>query len=169
MEKILSILTLIGVIETIILVAGIIFGIFTWIKGIAPALFRLGNGLSNRKIAIFAKNGNLESLKHLLYDSGLFKEKNIYGIHKKEDFGRAESVTLYLVYWPDYCDDIDEILDMKSDNCPLIVYTPYENGRVSDEKMKKMDGKRNTSITNFRGRLLNDIVIAMMTTSYLKK
>jgi hypothetical protein len=34
--------------------------------------------------------------------------------------------------------------------------------------MRNLDGKRHTAVTNFRGRLLNDIVTAMITTSYEK-
>jgi hypothetical protein len=35
--------------------------------------------------------------------------------------------------------------------------------------MKKIDGHRHTAVTNFRGRLLNDILTAMMTTAYEKR
>jgi hypothetical protein len=98
-------------------------------------------------------------------DSKLFREHNIYEIAKKEDFGRAEQASVYLVFWPDWTDSVREILNNKRDECALIVYAPYDRGRIPDEQMKQLDGKRNTAVTNFRGRLLNDIVTAMITTA----
>ena len=57
---------------------------------------------------------------------------------------------------------------MKSDTCALIIYVPRVLGLIPEEQMKKLDESRNTAITNFRGRLLNDIVTAMITTSYAR-
>ena len=115
-----------------------------------------------------AKGDNVSSLRNLLTDSKLFKPKNICEISKKEDIGRAESATMFLVYWPDWAADIAEILDNKRDECALIVYAPYDKGRIPDDQMKNLDGKRHTAVTNFRGRLLNDIVASMITTNYEK-
>jgi len=75
---------------------------------------------------------------------------------------------MFLVYWPDWAADIAEILDNKRDECALIVYAPYDKGRIPDDQMKNLDGKRHTAVTNFRGRLLNDIVASMITTNYEK-
>jgi len=68
------------------------------------------------------------------------------------------------VFWPDWSDSLADILNKKPDECALIVYAPYGRGRIPDEQMKQLDGTRNTAVTNFRGRLLNDIVTAMITT-----
>ena len=168
MNEFLKILAIVGSIETIVLIIGIIWAIVLWGRGIFPALLRLGNGLAKRKIAIFAKGDNLASLANLLMDSKLFKRKNIFEIAKKEDIGRAECATMYLVFWHDWADDINEILNRKPDECALIVYAPYDKGRIPDDQMKNLDGKRHTAVTNFRGRLLNDIVTGMITTSYEK-
>lgn len=168
MSKILEILALIGVIETIVLVVGIIWGFILWTRGVFPALYRLGNGLAKRKIAVFAKGDNVRSLRSLLTDSKLFREKNIFEITNAKDMGKAEKASVYLVFWHDWANDIAQILEKKPDTCALIVYAPYEKGRIPDEQMKNLDGKRHTAVTNFRGRLLNDIVTAMITTSYEK-
>jgi hypothetical protein len=157
-----------GALRSLLLIVGIIYAVALWAKGVLPALLRLGNGLAKRKIALFAKGDNVSSLRNLLTDSKLFKPKNICEISKKEDIGRAESATMFLVYWPDWAADIAEILDNKRDECALIVYAPYDKGRIPDDQMKNLDGKRHTAVTNFRGRLLNDIVASMITTSYEK-
>lgn len=169
MDRLLQCLAFIGVVETIFLIVGFLWGFSLWTKGIFPALFRLGNGLAKRKIAIFAKANNLSSLKKLLTDSKLFREKNICEITKSEDIGVAEQATLYLVFWHDWSDKIDDILQRKPDACALIIYAPRNLGPIPEDQMKNLDGHRHTAVTNFRGRLLNDIVTAMITTSYEKE
>jgi len=165
METLFKILAFVGAVETIILIIGITWGFILWTRGILPVLLRVGNGLAKRKIALFAKGDNVNSLKTLLTNSGLFREKNIFAITKKEDFGCAEKASVYLVHWHDFSNDIDEVLSKKPDECPMIVYAPYNMGRIPDEQMANLDGKRHTAVTNFRGRLLNDIVTAMITTN----
>lgn len=165
-ETILNTLAIVGAIETVVLIFGIAYAIFLWIRGILPAILRLGNGLAKRKIAIFAKGDNVSSLRSLLCDSGLFREKNIFEITQNGDLGKAEKASVYLVYWHDWVDNIDEILNKKPDECALIIYAPYDKGKIPDDQMKKLDGKRHSAVTNFRGRLLNDIVASMITTSY---
>jgi len=165
MDIILQILAIIGVIDTIILVSVSIYGIILWVKGIIPAVYRLGNGLAKRKIAIFAKGDNAVSLKNLLTDSKLFRQKNIFEITSREDIGKAEEASVYLVYWHDWINDILEIINQKPDKYAMVIYAPYDKGEIPDEQMKVLDGKRHTTVTNFRGRLLNDIVTAMITTS----
>lgn len=164
----IEILTIVGIIDTVVLVLALIWAFILWVRGISPALLRLGNGLAKRKIAIFAKGDNLNSLKSLLVDSKLFNAKNICDVTRVEDVGRAENATMYLVFWHDWVDNIAKILQMKPDECALIVYAPYDLGRIPDEQMKNLDGKRHAAVTNFRGRLLNDIVASMITTSYEK-
>lgn len=163
-----EIIDAIGTVSTVIVIITAISAFVLWVRGITPALIRLGNGLAKRQIALFAKPENAESIKNLLLDSKLFKEKNIHIITKADDIGRCEQTTMYLVYYPDWQDHMDEILSKKPDKCALIVYQPYDQGRIPDDQMRKMDGKRHTAVTNFRGRLLNDIVASMITTSYEK-
>lgn len=154
------------ILEDAVFVLFILYAFSLWARGIGPALWRLGNGLAKRKIALFAKGDNLDSLVGLLTDSTLFKRSNIIEVRKKEDVGRAESATLFLVFWHDWTNEIDDILSRKSDQCALIIYAPYDKGRIPDGTMAKLDGYRHTAVTNFRGRLLNDIVASMITTSY---
>jgi hypothetical protein len=156
-------------IDAVVLVAIILVAIVTWLSGIAPALWRLGNGLARRKVAIFARNENLGSLKDLLARSRLFKPRNIIEIQTAADIGVAEDASLYVVYWPDWSNSIEQVLEKKRGSVPMIVYAPFEHDEIPDETMKKIDGHRHTAVTNFRGRLLNDILTAMITTAYEKR
>lgn len=160
----------------IVSAAMVVWGIVTvlvafilWFLGIIPALYRLGNGLAKREIAVFAKGDNLNSLRALLVDSKIFWKSNISEITSTKDIDKAVSASVFLVYWPDWAGDIEKILSRKPDQCPLIVYAPMDMGRIPPEQMKALDGKRNTAVTNFRGRLLNDLVTSMITTGYGKK
>lgn len=81
----------------------------------------------------------------------------------------AEGASVYLMFWPDWKDSVDDILAVKSESCALIVYAPRNAGQIPEPDMMNLDGKRHTAVTNFRGRLLNDIVTAMITTSYEKR
>lgn len=167
MDLFLSIMNWVGIVTTLISFLILLWGIYAWGKGILPALIRLGNGLAKRKIAIFAKPNNLTSLQQLLHDSKLFKEKNILTVSSSGDFGRAEKTTLFLVFWPDWQPaDITDILNMKKDTTALIVYAPPGSVPIPDDVLKKLNSKRNVIVVNLRGRLLNDIIVCLMTTGY---
>ncbi len=159
---------IIGGISTILIILCFCYTVFLMIKGVFPVWYRLGMGLSKRKIAIFAST-EFESLKRMLIDSKIFKEKNILQVNKN-DLKKAEKETLFLVHWKDYQNKIDDILAIKKDSTALIVYAPQNEGRIEPaDKMEKINSHRNTIVVNFRGRLLSDILISLITTSYEKR
>lgn len=168
METVSQLYEIAAVIGFLFAVVSAVTAIVLWVKGIAPVLYRLGNGLAHRRIAIFAKGDNLASISTLLSDSNLIAAKNVVAIPNINDLGKAEKATLFLVFWSDYSDCIEEVLKKKKDSCALIVYAPRHLGMISEEAMKTLDSHRNTAVTNFRGRLLSDIVSAMITTGYEK-
>lgn len=155
---------IIGGIATIFMIVAFCYTIYLVIKGILPVWYRLGLGLSKRRIAIFAST-EYESLKSMLIDSKIFEEKNIIQINKN-DIKKAEKETLFLVHWKDYQDKIDEILSLKRDATALIVYAPQSEGIINSTKMLKINSHRNAIVVNFRGRLINDILVSLITTSY---
>jgi len=165
MENFLLFLRIIGYISSLLSVFIVLAGIIIWAKGILPVLIRIGNGLSKKQIVIFAKNDNLNSLKKLLFDSGLFNKKKISEVSTKGDLSIAENKNVYLVFWHDWEDSIDEILNLMKDKTALIIYAPQELGFIPKEVMGKLNNKRNVMVTNFRGRLLNDITTSIITTS----
>jgi len=158
---------IVGGLTTLIVIVGFVVTAFLVIKGVLSVWYRLGIGLSKRKIAIFAKD-EFDNLKNLLIDSGLFKEKNIVKIDKSS-LRKAENISLLLVHYKPFENEIDNILDIKRDQYALIIYAPKEEGDIKKEILQKINLHRNTIIVNFRGRLLNDIFISMITTSYKLK
>jgi hypothetical protein len=169
METIKTVLDYAGYPATIVLILTILYGVYLWARGIAPALIRLGNGLARRKIAIFAKGDVCASLHSLLQDSKLFRHTNLIQIRSEGDIGKAEPASVFLIHWPDFEKAIDQIIAQKRDATALILYAPPGSGRVPDEIMAKVNGVRNATVVNLRGRLMNDIVLSMITTSYEKK
>lgn len=133
-------------------------------SGVLPVLYKLGKGISNREIAIFA-SGEYGSLKTVLMESKIFKEKNIKQVHKNH-LSSSENNDIFLVHWSEYKENIDEILRFKKNRTALIVYAPQNEGRIPDDVMAKITSQPNSLVVNFRGRLLNDILISLMTTGY---
>lgn len=162
----LSILNIFSYISTVLFIGVLLQGISLWIKGILPVLLRLGNGLAKGKIAIFAKNSHSKELEELLHTSGLFRRDNIIKINDINSLYKSDNSSLYLVFWHDCQDEIEQILNQKKAGVPLIIYAPQELGFIPKDKMAQLNNQPNTIVTNFRGRLLNDIIISLITGSY---
>jgi len=172
MEQILDffnhpIFAIVGGLSTLIAICLFFYGIYGVFRGFLPVGIRLGKSLYNRKIAIYAES-DFESLKSLMLDSGIFKTKNIIQI-PKDSIDKGEKYTMMLVNYPEFSDEIKSILKYKNDGDSLIVYAPQSAGRIEQKLMDKINKKRNAIVVNFRGRLLNDIVTSMITTTYEKK
>ena len=156
----------VGGVTTLLAVIGLLCTVFKVAKGLLPVWFRLGMGLSKRKIAILAED-QFSDLKDLLVDSHLFSSNNIITVGR-ESLKKAEVATMFLVHWQPFKSHIDNILDIKKDSDALIIYAPQQEGSIEKEDMAKLTSQRHTIIVNFRGRLLNDIFTSMITTSYEK-
>lgn len=164
-EMIINILDVLGYAATIIVIFATIVTIYQWITGIWPALWRLGKGLSGRRIAIIAEGDSFISLKNTLIDSNIFKQRNIDQITLRE-IKKAEGYTMLLAHWGTISGNIDSLLAGKKDQTALIIYAPQEEGMIPSDALNKINQHRNVICANFRGRLLNDIVTSMITTSY---
>ena len=152
-----------GLSSFIVIFCGL-YGALAVMKGTLRIWIRLGNNLVNRKIAVFADERYYE-LESLLIDSDIFKRCNIIRINQG-DLKKAEDITLKLVHWKSFAARIDEILSMKKHADALIVYAPSEEGRLQNDEMNKLNSHGNTALVTFKGRLLNDITMFMITTAY---
>lgn len=157
--------SIVGGIATIAMTAGFCYTVILVLKGVFPVWYRLGIGLSKRQIAVFAEN-EYTSLESMLIDSKIFYKT--IKINKNE-IKKAEKETIFLVHWSEFKDEINEILTIKKDSTPLIIYAPTKEGSIDNENMDKINTHRNSVVVNFRGRLLNDIFTSLITTSYEKR
>jgi len=151
----------------LIAIAGALYAGYLTFSGFLPALWRLGKGLRRKKIVVFAKGSTLTSLVDLLGDTKLFTKKNIMSVSMLNDAGRAEEATTFLVHWPDWnLAGLRRILELKKDRTALVVYAPQAGGRVDNDAIQELEQHRNVVLVNFRGRLLNDIIVSMITTGH---
>jgi hypothetical protein len=145
----------------------LVVAVALWFSGVLPVVLRLGFGLTRRKVAIFARDANLLSLQSLLTDSKLFKEKRILGVPTIGDLGRMEEASVLLLQWSDWGNDIESVLAKKADNVALIIHALP--GTIPPLMMERLNTFRNVGVTNFRGRLLNDLITCLITTGYEKR
>lgn len=148
-----------------------LFGlIYSLLTGTLVILYRLGRGLKRRRIAIFARK-ELSFLKNMLTDSGYFHERDLIEVSDPRMDHRARDAHLFLVSWQD-CQDKDrlsEILKVRwqARDAALIIYAPP--GRIPQEEMATLANQPHTIVVNFPGRLLNDVILSLITTSLTRQ
>jgi hypothetical protein len=162
-----------GGISATIIILGLLLNIICWLLGIAPLLWRLGYGRWFRKIAIVAKNDNYESLKNDLLKSGIFRSNNIFPIYPGS-LSQIKNHDLLLVHYQSFTEnEIKNILANKKSNAGMVFYfpefCPSKEIKIPDDMLKQINDNENVSVANFRGRLLNDIITTLITTSYEKR
>ncbi len=156
-----------GGISTLITLIAVLYGIYLFARGIFPVWFRLGMGLSKRKIAVFAEK-EFDDLRDMLIESGLFQKQNVIKI-EKQSIKNAKDKTLFLMHWKGFESEIEQILEMKEIETALIVYAPQNEGYIDKPMMERISQERNSIVVNLRGRLLNDVLVSMITTGYKAK
>lgn len=141
------------------------FGVFT---GLAQATWRFGLALSWKKVYVFGAPDDFATIQSDLVDSGLIRKKNIESIAhgRQADIDKA----LLIVY---ACKKengrfLDEVLKRKKSRCGLIVYCPSGPKALAQEQITKINDAPFTTVCNFRGRLVNDVLLMMLSTSFTK-
>lgn len=152
-----------GVTVTLAFIA-FIYRLACWTFGITPIVFRLGIALWQREVAIFGSVEIFESLKNSLIDSNIFKKKNIIHI-SSDNIDKAKDETIFLVDWETLGDKIEQIFSArKNHQTAIVIYA--KPASIPQDKMSDIANRANTVVVNFRGRLLNDILTSLITTSY---
>ena len=159
-----------GGLSATLLILGIILNIIFWAFGIAPLLWRLGYGRWTRKIDIVANQSKYAQLSKDLIDSGVFRKKNVNSITDQSLSDIKES-NLLLVHYQSFTEEeIKVIIANKKSKAGMIFYfpefSPQKGISIPDEIRDLISNTQNTTLVNFRGRLLNDIVTTLITTSY---
>lgn len=163
---------IVGVLTTLFAICLFIWAVISWILGVYPLFLRLGFGRWSRKIAIVANDNMYLSLKTDLVDTGVFREKNIYQI-KEDTLSKVKETTLALVHYQSFTEDqIKNILLNKKSSAGFVFYFPEFTAPsvvIPLEMMKLINNEQFTTIVNMRGRLINDIVNTLLSTSYDKR
>jgi hypothetical protein len=160
-----------GGISASVIVLGVLINIILAMIGVAPLLWRLGYGRWFRKIAIVANAEHYEDLRTDLISSGIFRKGNIFQI-SGQNLAKVKDSDLMLVHYKSFSEtEIRTILSNKKSKSGVIIYFPefsHEN-KIGPEMITEISNKENTTLVNCRGRLLNDVVTTLITTSYEKR
>lgn len=169
MEPIIDFINVLGLLGTISSIVWVCFVIYWTVRGLAPVLYRLGYGLSRRKIAIVAEGDDYHNLKQLLDQSKLFKSKNITPVLGSGQLENLDKIDVVLINWPSCTEYFLNVINAIPARASIIVHAPPSGGRISDNFMEQLELRRNVVVNNFRGRLMNDIVTSMITSAYDKR
>lgn len=171
MEVIKAFLELVGLITTLIAVLTFFAAVIALILGISPLLFRLGLGRWRRKITVLSNSDSFASLRDDLVSSGVFRANNINHVTNKS-LAQVSECNLLLVDYGSFTDEqMKTIIKNKKSSAGMIVYFPdfSPTNRVPDDVMKLINDEPHSVLVNFRGRLINDILITLLSTSYDKR
>lgn len=158
------IFNVLGGITFIITSLGIIYRITCISLGISPLVYKIGKAIWRRKIAIIGDAEAFGKLQRVIKESNIFNTKNIIHIPVKE-IEKVKIHTILLVDWESSMAKINEIFDFrKTHNSAVIIFASA--GTIDKDIMIEIANKSNTVVVNFRGRLLNDILNALLTTSF---
>jgi hypothetical protein len=159
-----SLFAIFGGIGSILIVFGFTYKVISIFFGVMPLAIRLGYGLWKRKIAVISDADSFAKLSHALKSSKLFSEKNISHV----PLNTLESLSvanLYLVDWDTAGGSIEEIFQRRANSqIPIVIVA--RPASIPHETMNSIANRPNTVVVNFLGRLLNDVLTSLMTTSY---
>lgn len=168
----MAFINMVGFLTTVFGIILFIWAIVSWFLGVYPLFLRLGFGRWSRKIAIAANDDMYSSLKIDLVDTGIFRDKNIYQI-KENALAKIKDATLVLIHYQSFTEDqIKNIILNKRSDSGFIFYFPEftpPTTVIPASMMKEINNQQFTTIVNMRGRLINDIVITLLSTSYEKR
>lgn len=155
---------IVGGITVVFAAIGIIYRIVCIVLGISPLVFRIGKALWRRKVAIIGSAEAYSSLKECITDTDIFKKENVIHI-SIDNIDKAKDHTLLIVDWETSSNQIDHIFSARRNhNTAVIIFA--KAGSIPHEKMSEIANKSNTVVVNFKGRLLNDILNSLITTSF---
>lgn len=167
-----NILGIIGALSTLLIIVGGLFIFFCWCIGIFPLLKRLGLGRWFRKVFIAADIDNYQTIKNDLVESGVFREKNISQINDKS-LSKVKDVDLIILHYQSFtASQIKQVIADKKNDAGLVIYFPEFNppiNMVPKDMLENINNHTYVILVNMRGRLINDVLITLMSTSYDKK
>ncbi len=171
MEVVKTFLEIVGLVTTAVSILIFLAAVVGWVLGIAPLMYRLGLGRWSRKINIAAEGSAYSSLETDLIDSGVFRKNNIQPI-SKSTLSKVKDANLILIDYASFTEaEIKTIISNKKSSAGMVVYFPdfSPTNRIPEDISKLINNEPHSVLANFRGRLINDILVTLLSTSYEKK
>jgi hypothetical protein len=158
------IFAIVGGFTVIIAVFNLFYRIIFTIIGVSPIIIRIGKGIWRRKIGIIGNVEAFSTLSSCIIESGIFKKNNVVHI-PIETLDKSKSYSVLLVDWESSKEHIDNILiNRKNHNTAIIVFA--KSGTIPQDMMPTIANNSNTVVVNFKGRLINDLLNSLITTSF---
>lgn len=159
--------SVVGGLTTLLAVAGVLVAIACWLFDVTPIAIRFGQAIRSRTAAVFASADGYATISESLCRSRIFKRNNLNRIQPDNLLAGADH-TLFVVDWSSFSEHIDSILALRrSVSTPVVILAAP--GSIEKDRMNQIANLPCTIVVNFRGRLLNDIVTLLVTTSYDRK
>lgn len=167
-EVIFNAWTVISFILAMVGVVSLAFVVIGCISGLTQAIVRFGLALFGKKVAVFASADDFHVIKSDLASSGLVKEKNIERVSVEQRSSLNEALLIVFACRDDNKKHIKEVVVRKNPRCGLVVYCPDGPSALTHEEMAEINAAPFATVCNFRGRLINDILLMMLSTSFKK-
>lgn len=144
----------------------LLFFIILALCGLIKPAWRFAIALKAKKIYVVSNLDNSQTICDDLVNSGLIKEKNI--IKKNSDQIGYLSKAKLLILDFDFLDEekILKVVESKEPACGVIVYSKCK--KITDSTMDKLNESPQVSVVNFRGRLINEVILLLISTSFVK-
>jgi hypothetical protein len=156
-----------GYVSSVIVLIGIVWGFIQWLRGIIPLSIRASK-IQNNKVAVFAKGANITELTDSMNGTKLFGKNSFKEVSSIGNITACEGSRIFVVHWGDWGSEIDAILLKKTADTGVIVYAPH-GVTVPGPDMAKLQNHNFITLTNFRGRLINDLLAMAIAIRYAKK
>lgn len=153
---------IIGGLSTASMALAIFVKIFSVIFGVTPLAWRFSLAVWDKKIGIIASEEGFQKIIHEIKSSSLVKEKNISRILISNIEDVRKKGLLVVDY--EHFKDLKSLVPLrKSSQAAIIVLA--KPGQIPSDEMSWLSDRSNIIVTNFFGRLLNDMVVSMVSTS----
>ena len=149
-----------------IFASGVVFVLLS-ILGLSKPLWRFGMGVAWRKVFIVADGDSRDEIKNDLVRSGIFKEKNVKTKTKGEIGDLKGARLLILKYEYLEKEKVLEMVSQKAPDCGVLVYAKFR--AIPDDVLDELNLFQHVSVVNFRGRLVNEALLLLLSTSFARK
>lgn len=163
----LTVFSIVSIPLDIIAIASLIVFIFGAIAGLIRPLFRFGWAAWKKQVYIIAGTETGNMINDDLQRSGIVKKKNIKCKNDKQIGDIKDSRLTILDYSYLGSEKSIDIIKNKKANCGAIVYA--SPGEIKPNDMKRLNEIQHVSVVNFRGRLVNEVLVLLMSCSFSKK
>lgn len=171
LQEIENLIDTVGTVQTlidIIFAIGTILFVIACIVGVVKPAYRFGMGISFKKTYIVSDNeATFHTIEDDLVSSGLIKKNNIVRLTSSSIDKLAGARLIILDFASLGQEIIIQAINKKTPNCGALVYA--RPGEVPNAVMEKLNNCHHVSVVNFRGRLINETLMLMLSTSFSKK